>query len=60
VNMSSLPGELVLDPFAGSGATLVAAMECNRQGIGIELDPKFHVAICKRLEKGAKDEDMSE
>ncbi|KKN15944.1 hypothetical protein LCGC14_0980770 [marine sediment metagenome] len=49
IELSSLPGETVLDPFAGSGATLVAAKEKNRKGIGIELDPKFHKAIVDRI-----------
>ena len=34
---STLPGDIVLDPFAGSGTTLKAADELNRNGIGIDL-----------------------
>lgn len=42
-------GDLVLDPFAGSGTTIVAAKELNRRGIGFEISPEY-VAICnKRL-----------
>ena len=55
VKLSSLPGERVLDPFAGSGSTLVAAKELNRVGIGIELDVKYHANIVNRL-KGGEDE----
>src|SRR3990172_313510 len=33
------PGELVLDPMAGSGTTLVEAVLAGRQAIGIDLDP---------------------
>jgi site-specific DNA-methyltransferase (adenine-specific) len=35
------PGDLVLDPFVGSGTTGVAAIRLNRRFIGIELDPRF-------------------
>ena len=43
----SNPGDVVLDPFAGSGTTLKAAKELNRRFIGIEINPEY-VAICKR------------
>ena len=56
VKLSSLPGEKVLDPFAGSGSTLVAARELNRVGIGIELDTKYHANIVNRLKGGDDDE----
>jgi len=40
IENSSRPGDLVLDPFAGSGATLVAAMQSGRRAIGVELCPE--------------------
>jgi site-specific DNA-methyltransferase (adenine-specific) len=43
------PGELVLDPFAGSGSTCVAAERTGRQYIGIELDPIHHKTAAARL-----------
>ncbi len=52
IGFSSLPGEVVLDAFAGSGSTLVAAKECHRKAIGIELDTAYYQNICKRLESG--------
>jgi site-specific DNA-methyltransferase (adenine-specific) len=43
------PGAVVLDPFVGSGSTLVAAREMNRRFIGIELDPNHHRTASSRL-----------
>jgi hypothetical protein len=43
------PGELVLDPFCGSGSTLLAAKILNRSYLGIELDSRYHAAAKKRL-----------
>jgi site-specific DNA-methyltransferase (adenine-specific) len=43
------PGELVLDPFAGSGSTCVAAHRTGRDYIGIELDPVHHQTATARL-----------
>jgi site-specific DNA-methyltransferase (adenine-specific) len=42
-------GGLVLDPFAGSASTLVAARSVGRQYLGIELDPNYHGAAVRRL-----------
>lgn len=44
------PGELVLDPYAGSGTTGVACKRLGRQFIGWERDPKFHAAAVRRLD----------
>ena len=45
----SNPGDVVLDPFAGSGTSLKAAKELNRHWLGIEINPAY-VEICyKRL-----------
>lgn len=44
------PGAIVLDPFCGSGSTLVAARDLGRNFIGIELDQHHHATACRRLE----------
>lgn len=49
--VASNPGDLVLDPFAGSGTTLAVAKRLGRRWLGIELSPNYADAIRKRLEK---------
>src|SRR5262249_4774825 len=41
VRMFSFAGDTVLDPFAGTGTTMVAAMRARRSGIGFEIDPTY-------------------
>jgi len=43
------PGAVVLDPFAGSGSTLIAAQELGRRFIGIELDEQHHRTASTRI-----------
>jgi adenine-specific DNA-methyltransferase len=49
----SAPGGLVLDPFAGSGSTLVAAKMLGRAFTGIELDAGYHRIASRRLAETA-------
>lgn len=44
------PGELVLDPFAGSGSTCVAAALSGRRYCGIELEERYCDHACRRLD----------
>jgi len=54
IELSCEPEELVLDPFAGSGSTCIAATLSNRRSIGIEVDEQCHGAAIARLEGGLK------
>ncbi|MBI3914332.1 MAG: site-specific DNA-methyltransferase [Chloroflexi bacterium] len=46
---STMPGDLVLDPFGGTGTTLVVAEQVGRPSVGIEIDPKNVKLIEKRM-----------
>ena len=48
IRNSSRPGDIVLDPFGGSGTTLIAAEKSGRIGWLIELDPKYVDVIVRR------------
>jgi DNA modification methylase len=54
VKLVSPKGSLVLDPFAGSGSTLIACKNLGRQYIGIELDPEY-IKIAEARLKAVKD-----
>jgi DNA modification methylase len=41
INMYSVRGDRVLDPFMGTGTTMLAAMAAGRDSVGFELDPQF-------------------
>ncbi len=49
IKLFTLPGDTVLDPFAGSGTTLFAACEMRRKAIGIEMVPEYVKAIEAKL-----------
>jgi site-specific DNA-methyltransferase (adenine-specific) len=56
IKLFSFVGDTVLDPFMGSGSTLVAASQCNRKGIGIEIDPSYcHTAVLRIEKEGKRD-----
>lgn len=49
IEHASAPGDLVLDPFAGSGTTCVVAKELGRRYLGIERDPVYYRLCLRRL-----------
>ena len=50
IRACSNPGEIVLDPFGGSGTTLVVAKKLGRRFLGFELSPEYAQQIESRLE----------
>ena len=46
INMYSVKGDVILDPFLGTGTTTAAAMTSGRNSIGVEIDKNFQHAIC--------------
>ena len=55
VRMFSFWGDTVVDPFCGSGTTMLAAMKAGRNSIGIEIDPNY----CKLTEDRLRDENSN-
>jgi len=51
VRMFSFYGDTVLDPFCGTGTTMLAAMKANRNSIGIEIDPDYCQIALKRFQR---------
>ena len=49
IENSSDLGGVVLDPFMGTGATLVAAAQAGRVGVGIEIEPEWFGVACERV-----------
>jgi len=54
IENSSQPGARVLDPFMGSGTTMVAAVQTGRGGIGIELDEGHFETACARVRRAVE------
>jgi adenine-specific DNA-methyltransferase len=55
LKISTEPGDLVVDPFCGSGSTIIAAQRLGRAGIGIEIDPEYVRLARERLSQPAFD-----
>ncbi len=51
VRMFSFWGDTVLDPFCGTGTTMLAAIKAERNSIGVEIDPAYVDMAARRLER---------
>ena len=51
IKLFSFVGDVVLDPFLGSGTTLIACLETDRIGIGVEIDKNYCDLAVKRLKE---------
>ena len=55
VRMFSFVGDTVLDPFAGTGTTLLVATQWGRNSVGFEVDPKYFQIAVRRLQDAQQD-----
>ena len=55
IKIHSNEGDIILDPFMGSGSTGIAAYKTNRQFIGIELDQEYYNKASERIKKEIKE-----
>lgn len=51
ITLGSRPGDIIYDPFAGSGTTLIAAEITRRKWIGSELSPEYHKIAEERIKR---------
>ncbi|MGI9489071.1 MAG: DNA-methyltransferase [Geminicoccaceae bacterium] len=56
--LSFVSGQIILDPFMGSGTTGVACAKFGRKFIGIEIEPKYFDIACKRIEEAYAQPDL--
>jgi len=54
IELHTLPGDTILDPFMGSGTTGVACVQTGRDFIGIEIDPTYFAIAEKRIAEAQK------
>lgn len=54
IRNSSNKGDMILDPFMGSGSTGVASLNLDRQFIGMELDEEYFNVACERIKNETK------
>lgn len=58
IENSTAPGELVLDPFMGTGTTGVAALRSGRRFEGVEVEPRWFDVACRRIEAATRQAEL--
>ena len=58
LQLHSLARQTVLDPFMGSGTTLVACERLGRRGVGVEIDPDHFDTACRRVDEATRQPDL--
>jgi site-specific DNA-methyltransferase (adenine-specific) len=59
IRMFSFAGDTVLDPFAGTGSTLIGAIGTGRRSIGVELEPRYFELAAQALEQAARQRSLA-
>lgn len=54
IELTTDPGDLVIDPFMGSGSTAVAALRAGRRFVGVELLPRWFGVACTRIDRAVE------
>ena len=57
-SLGFIRGEIILDPFMGSGTTGVAAVQLGRKFVGIEIEPKYFDIACRRIAEATRQGDL--
>jgi site-specific DNA-methyltransferase (adenine-specific) len=50
IRLTTIEGQIVLDPFMGSGTTAIAALRLKRNYIGFEIEPEFYQRSLERID----------
>jgi hypothetical protein len=58
INQMSQPGEVILDPFSGLGTVPMRSVKLGRQGIGIELNSRYHQDAVYYLRKAEQEQNI--
>jgi len=58
VERAALVGDLVCDPFMGSGTTGAACVKQGRRFVGVEIEPRYFDIACRRISDALKAPDL--